>query len=55
MSLKALRALNATVRYLFISFLKIQMRQTKNWSSEKSHEKKTDRTNIIAIKLTESK
>ena len=37
-------------RYLFIPFLrtKSQKRQTKNWSSEKSHKKKTDRTNIIA-------
>ena len=37
-------------RYLFIPFLrtKNQKRQTKNRSSEKSHKKKTDRTNIIA-------
>ena len=37
-------------RYLFIPFLrtKSQKRQTKNRSSEKSHKKKTDRTNIIA-------
>ena len=37
-------------RYLFIPFLrtKSQKRQTKNWSSEKSHKKKTDRTDIIA-------
>ena len=36
-------------RYLFIPFLrtKSQMRQTKNWSSEKLH-KKDHRTNIIA-------
>ena len=37
-------------RYLFIPFLrtKSQKRQTKNRSSEKSHKKKTNRTNIIA-------
>ena len=37
-------------RYLFIPFLrtKSKKRQTKNRSSEKSHKKKTDRTNIIA-------
>ena len=37
-------------RYLFIPFLrtKSQMRQMKNWSSKKSHKRKTDRTNILA-------
>ena len=38
-------------RYLFIPYLrtKSQQRQTKNRSSEKSHLRKTGRTNIIAI------